>query len=344
MTDVANPIFVEALRGDVIETRHRGSVVVMKADGTVVGSWGDVNEPMFLRSSTKPLQGIQLIESGTADYFNFSDKEIALACASHFTEEKHETTLMALLKRIGFSADDLECGSPMSTCANNVVLVRREIKKALPIHNNCSGQHVAFLAMTKHLKMQHKGYIKKNHPIQLMVSKTLGEMTGADMDKASMAIEGCGIPVFAFTRKQAALAYARFATPSSLPAKRAESVKRITQAMMNEPEYFGGNKCFDTTVTKVLGNVICKEGSQGTEIAIIPSLGLGVVLKIEDGSGTIKEIAMGAILTSLGLVNDEQQKELRHFFTPEVKNGSGEVVGIAKPTDEWLSSLKQQLS
>ncbi|MCK5295880.1 MAG: asparaginase [Alphaproteobacteria bacterium] len=344
MTDVANPIFVKAFRGDIIETRHRGSAIVMKADGTIVGKWGDVDEPMFLRSSTKPLQGIPLVESGTADRFNFSDKEIALACASHSAEEKHEDTLRALLERIGFSADDLECGPPMAACDNNVVLARRGIKKALPIHNNCSGQHVAFLAMAKHLDLQHKGYIKENHPIQLMVAKTLGEMAGTDMGKASMAIEGCGIPVFAFTRKQAALSYARFATPSSLPAKRAEAVKRITKAMMSEPEYFGGNKCFDTTVTGVLGNVICKEGSQGTQIAIIPTLGLGVVLKIEDGSAMVKQVSMGAILTSLGLVDDKQQEELRRFFTPEVKNSSGEVVGIAKPVDEWISSLKEQLA
>jgi len=96
-----NPILVELTRGDLIESVHRGSVAVARADGTLLLALGDIEAPVYPRSSLKPIQALPLIESGAADAFGLGSEEIALACASHSGEPMHTTRVAAWLKRIG---------------------------------------------------------------------------------------------------------------------------------------------------------------------------------------------------------------------------------------------------
>ena len=60
----ANPILVEATRGSIVETFHRGSVTIVNAAGKTLLSIGDVDTPMYFRSTAKPLQALPLLESG----------------------------------------------------------------------------------------------------------------------------------------------------------------------------------------------------------------------------------------------------------------------------------------
>ena len=58
---------VEVLRGDRVESAHRGSGAVVDADGRVAFAFGDVDRPIFPRSAVKAIQALPLIESGAAD-------------------------------------------------------------------------------------------------------------------------------------------------------------------------------------------------------------------------------------------------------------------------------------
>src|SRR5919205_555013 len=78
-----NPVLVEVLRGAVVESRHRGAIAVVDADGAPAFVCGDVDRPVFPRSSVKALQALRLIETGAADRYGLTDQELALACASH---------------------------------------------------------------------------------------------------------------------------------------------------------------------------------------------------------------------------------------------------------------------
>ena len=79
---MSNPVLVEVVRGGLVESRHRGAVAVVDADGATVLALGDVARPVYPRSAVKPLQALPLIESGAAERYGFGDQEIALACAS----------------------------------------------------------------------------------------------------------------------------------------------------------------------------------------------------------------------------------------------------------------------
>ena len=86
---MANPVLVQAWRGEMVESFHRGAYAVMDADGQLVASAGDIARPVYPRSAVKLLQALPLVESGAADRFGLSDEELALACASHEGEAAH---------------------------------------------------------------------------------------------------------------------------------------------------------------------------------------------------------------------------------------------------------------
>ncbi|MCC2654166.1 MAG: asparaginase, partial [Microvirga sp.] len=55
-----NPFLVEVTRGHLVESRHRGSVSVVDAEGATVLSIGDVDRRVFPRSAIKALQAMPL--------------------------------------------------------------------------------------------------------------------------------------------------------------------------------------------------------------------------------------------------------------------------------------------
>ncbi len=101
---MGNPVLVEVVRGALTESRHRGAVAVVDADGATVLSLGDVGQPVYPRSAVKPLQALPLVESGAADRYGFGDEELALACASHGGEPAHVEVAARMLARAGLDA------------------------------------------------------------------------------------------------------------------------------------------------------------------------------------------------------------------------------------------------
>src|SRR5690242_21904488 len=87
---LAEPL-VEVRRGGITESRHRGHIVVVEPDGNVVAQLGVPETVTFLRSSAKPFQALPLLVSGAADAFGFTDREVAMACASHNGEPIHRS-------------------------------------------------------------------------------------------------------------------------------------------------------------------------------------------------------------------------------------------------------------
>ena len=82
----------------------------MSPHGKLLLALGDVGQPLYPRSSVKPIQALPLVESGAADTFGLGDEEIALACASHSGEPMHTSRVAAWLERLGLGENDLACG------------------------------------------------------------------------------------------------------------------------------------------------------------------------------------------------------------------------------------------
>ncbi len=325
---MANPVLVELTRGSLVESVHRGAVAIASADGDIVFSLGDIETPVYPRSSLKPIQALPLLESGAADAFGLGDEEIALACASHSGEPMHTDRVRAWLQRIGLSASDLACGPhPVRYEPVWEAMVRRG-EAATTIHNNCSGKHSGFLTVARHWDIANAGYEHHDHPVQQAVAEALKELSGIKSDFA-WGVDGCLAPNFALPLSGFARAFAKLARPEALPEPRATAAQRIVRAMTAHPELVAGTGRACTAFMRAAkGRAAVKTGAEGYFAAIVPERGLGIALKIDDGAGRAAETAMAAILDKLGLLD---QATARAFLAAPVLNTRSAKVGERRP-------------
>src|SRR5262245_55123866 len=161
---MSNPVLVEVLRAAVVESRHRGAVAVVDADGRAVLTFGDVERPVFPRSAVKALQALPLVESGAAD--RFTGEELAVMCSSHSGEPGHVTAAQAILARAGLDASALRCGAHMPHHRASAAALVRAGLEPTALHNNCSGKHAGFLCLACGLGADPCGYRDPDHPVQ----------------------------------------------------------------------------------------------------------------------------------------------------------------------------------
>ncbi len=301
---MSNPVLVELTRGPLTESLHRGAIAVVDAKGNLRASLGDVEKPIFPRSALKPVQAVPLIESGAAETFGLSDEEVALACASHSGEPMHTTRIEDWQKRIGCSVSDLACGPhrPVHEPTATAMIQRRETPT--PLHNNCSGKHTGFMTLSRQLGAAVAGYQLIDHPVQQAVMRTLKEMAGLS-GELPYGVDGCTVPNFAVPLKALARAMARLADADGQAPARAAACGRIVGAMMAHPDLVAGSGRACTMLMRDNPDIAVKTGAEGVYIAILPQLGLGAALKIDDGATRAAETAVAALLIALGAVPDE---------------------------------------
>jgi L-asparaginase II len=331
----ANPELIEVTRGEMVESRHRVAVAVVDAGGKLVESWGDIERPIYGRSAIKPFQALPLLETGAADAFKLGEPEIALACASHNGEPQHTDRVRNWLARIGCDVADLECGTHLPYHEPTMLQLVANGGDITAIYNNCSGKHSGFLTTARHEGEPTKGYVRYEHPVQQRVTRAMSEMTGVDLTRSPRGIDGCGIPVLGMPLRAMAHGLAKMADPRKLSADRANACKRIVAAIMAWPTLLGGTGRFGSSAMAVFKNrFVLKGGAEGVYAAILPSLGLGVAIKADDGAGRAAEAAMAQTLRRLKLVSAAEAKQFANLLMPPVLNRAHLEVGRVRSTGE----------
>lgn len=328
----ANPVLVDVTRGTMVESRHRGAIAVLDAKGRVAEQAGDIDRPIYPRSAIKPLQTILLVESGAADRYGLTDEHLTLASASHNGETMHVERVTAWLAKLGLSVADLECGKQMPLHAPSAEALVKSGQTPTAAHNNCSGKHSGFLSVCVHKGWPTKGYTKPDHPVQQALLKLFEELADTSLEGGPRGTDGCGIPVFGYTLRQMALALAKLADPSFLSADRAAACKRIQAAIPKNPLLIAGTGRWDSAVLAAVGkDLVCKGGAEGVHAAALPSKGLGIALKIDDGAGRASQIALGKALKQHGALSDAQIQTLEDKLVQPLNNWAGTHVGDVKP-------------
>lgn len=328
------PVVIEVTRGPVVESRHEGIAAVVKPDGAIVASWGDIDTPILPRSANKPIQAMAFVESGAVERFGLGNEHIALACASHNGEPRHVETVHAWLAKVGLSESDLECGTHPPRLQSSIESLARAGAAPTPAFNNCSGKHSGFLTTAVTYGEPTRGYIGYDHPVQRRLRDVMTELCGADAHGFAYGTDGCGIPTLATPLKRLAQAMATMAEPSRLSSKRAEAANRIRAAISAEPFMVAGTGRFCTRVNAALPDVAqVKTGAEGVFCGMLPGLGIGIALKMWDGAGRAAEVAMATLLAHLGVLPPSQRDELLH---PPVRNVVGLLVGEMRPAKRWL--------
>jgi L-asparaginase II len=333
---MADPVVVEVTRGGLVESRHRVAIAVADADGRAVFSLGDVDRPVYPRSAIKPLQALALVETGAAEAFGYGARELALAQASHGGEPGHLATAAAMLKAAGLTPAALACGAHPPSHAPSAAALAKAGQAPEPIHNNCSGKHAGFLAVARHLGLPTERYVASGHPVQAIVRETLAAVTGAPHKAESCGTDGCSIPTYPVPLAALARGFARFATGAGLSPERAAAARRLHEAAVAEPWFIAGSGRFCSEAIKALqGAALVKTGAEGMFCGCVPSLGLGIALKCEDGAGRAAECAMAAILARL---LPEHVGTLSAWADRPLANWNGIVVGRVRAVGEALAA------
>jgi L-asparaginase II len=348
------PVLVEVMRGAIVESRHCGAIVALKPDGQIIAQLGDVNLITSTRSTIKAIQAIPFITSGAADRFNITERELAVACASHGGEAFHTQTVAALLERIGLQESDLRCGAHAPYNEDAAKRLERQGKPFTQLHNNCSGKHTGMLATCVQMAWSIEDYTAKDHPLQqkiISIFRQLGQLP----EELTTAIDGCSAPTFGVPLTSLALAFARLARftttnltnhetdsfsqfqTSGFDAGTVKAIQRIVKAMIAHPEMVGGTGRLDTNLMQTAqGSLFCKIGAEATYvIGVLPCdkfpEGLGVALKIQDGATRALATVVIETLAQLGVLNAAQQTELASYHKPVLHNYRGLQIGEIIP-------------
>lgn len=328
---------VEATRGAIVESLHYGAAAVVAADGEVVAAWGDVEQPVYPRSSIKVIQALPLLETGTADAFALTDAELSIACSSHVGTADHVATVTGMLARLGLDEKALACGPrpPVDEAAHDA-LVRAGVRPNR-IHNGCSGKHAGMLLTARHIGAPLDGYNRVEHPVQQRVIGALEQMTGLDFFDVPRAIDGCSLPIWAPPLGNLALAMARVADPADQPEPRQAALARLWQAMGAAPEMVEGPGLFVTETMRLApARIAVKNGAEGVFVAAIRDLGLGIAIKIADGGDRAARVAAAALLLRYAAPDDALRAHLEQAAQVPLASWAGEPVGVVRPAEGWL--------
>ena len=285
---MADPTSVLVRRGPIVEAVHRVHAVAVR-DGAVVDAFGDPGLVTFLRSSAKPFQALPLARARE----DMSDRDLAIASASHLGRPEHVAAVEALLAKVPATEDELECGAEEK------------------LRHNCSGKHAGMLALCAARGWERRGYRLAGHPVQEGCRAEVAAAADVAPEDMPTAVDGCGVVTFALPLWRMALMFSRL--------EQLEAGARVARAMRAHTELVRGGDATDTVLMQRLEGWTAKGGAEGLLCAAGPG-GVAIALKAEDGSSRPLGPAAARVLARLGV-------EVPDLAVAAVSNSRGERVG-----------------
>ena len=104
-TEFQGGVLAELTRNGLVESIHSGHLIMLNADGTIHKIKGNVDLPIFPRSTVKCMQASAMVRSG----LKLEPRLLALAEASHSGAAMHQEAVLEILKGAGLQESDLQC-------------------------------------------------------------------------------------------------------------------------------------------------------------------------------------------------------------------------------------------
>ncbi|HBW20690.1 MAG TPA: asparaginase [Actinobacteria bacterium] len=286
-----NPVLAEVVRCGFTESRHRGCLAALAADGSLQLSAGQADVPMFPRSSNKPLQAVAMIRSG----LGLDGRLLALAAASHSGEEFHVAGVREILASAGLTEAALQCPPdlPLDEQAQHAMI--RSGQQPDRVRMNCSGKHAAMLATCVAAGWPTASYTEPDHPLQVEIRRTIAGLAGEPV--AAVAVDGCGAPLMAISvaglaRAFRAIVLAEPGTPE----------RRVADAMRAHPAWTSGTRRPERALMAAVPGLLLKSGAEGVEGFALAD-GRAAAFKIDDGAQRARTPVTVALLRELGVAD-----------------------------------------
>mgnify|MGYP003956568209 FL=1 len=265
-----SPLIVNLKRSSSIESVHRVHAVVSDSKGRVLMSAGSTDIETYIRSALKPFQALPFISSGTAEKIDCGEKSVAIICASHKGTKDHAREAFKILWNSDVSVDLLQCPIP--------------VNKSSRLEHNCSGKHAGFLATSKKMGWQLENYLDGKHPLQVEINRRVAELLCIPAEELIAARDDCGAPTLLLQLSQMSLLYAH------LSESKNPDFEQIRRAMLAHPQLIAGVGGFDTELmNRAHGQLVSKGGAEGIQCLSKVGEGIGLAIKVEDGSKRAKQ-------------------------------------------------------
>lgn len=280
---------VRVFRSGFHEGSHYGALVITGPNGQVQHAVGNVETPVFPRSSNKPFQAVAMLQAGA----DLAGADLALSSASHSGEPMHTDRVSAMLERVGLTESDLGCPEALPLHEATRLAVQLAGGGPRRLYMNCSGKHAGMLTAALAAGWDLPSYLDPAHPLQASVGEIVARLSGEA--PTAVGIDGCGAPLYAISLTGLARA---FGAVNSAAAGTPEAT--VAAAMRAHPEMVGGTDRDDTVLMQAHPGLLVKGGAEGVHCAALPD-GTCVAVKITDGGDRARMPVLVAGLRSLGL-------------------------------------------
>jgi len=267
------------------------------------------------------------LTTGAADAFGFETEEIALFSGSLSGQDFQVELVKRVLARLKLTPEVLQCGAHPPLHRPSAQALAKAGLKPSPLHHTCAGKHSAMLTLCVHHGWPVANYLDQDHPVQKLILGAVARMVGVPPPQITVAVDGCGAPVFYIPLKNIALGYARLAG-----AQPESAAGLLLAAILAHPRHIAGDGRIETTVMQALpGRIFAKSGAEGGFALSLKAGGLGVAFKIEDGGQRALNPTVAAILEQLGALAPSAPEALAAFKEPPILNHRKEEVGRIRP-------------
>jgi len=307
----SNFLKVLVKRGSSVESTHRAHASICDTKGRVLMKAGSSEYETFIRSALKPFQALPFLTSGASEKFNLDNKTLALACGSHCGSSNQARTAFKLLWNADIDIEKLKCPIPSNRESN--------------LQHNCSGKHSAFLATCKKMNWDLESYLMGHHPLQREIFRRVSELLKIPAEELIAERDDCGAPTLLLRLSQMAILYAH------LSRSEQPEFEKITRAMTSHPDLIAGEGYFDSELIKRGHNkIISKGGSEGIQCVGLLGEGIGLSIKVEDGSKRAKHAVAIHLLRQLEWITPSAIEELNEIILQKKSGVYIEVEGQLK--------------
>ncbi|MGB5962769.1 MAG: asparaginase [Coleofasciculaceae cyanobacterium] len=302
------PLEVRLLREGIIESSHRVQAVVCDGKGRVLSLAGSAESSSFIRSALKPFQALAVTTTGTLERYKLNDRDLAIICSSHQGSVEQVRQVFNILWRSDVDPSALQCPIPEG--------------KQSALQYNCSGKHAGMLAVCQQRQWPLNNYLNFNHPIQELVLSLVAELMRMPTQELIRAHDDCGALTYFMQLGQMATLYALLASGDNL------GMERIVRAMTHHSTMVAGEGMFDTELMRLSeGELVSKAGAEGIQCIGRIGEGLGMAIKVTDGTKRAKNAVAIHLLRQMGWITPSVAETLSEKFMKLSTHKRLEVIG-----------------
>lgn len=321
---------VHVFRNKTLENIHMGRICVVDDSGTVIGSSGDTEAFTYYRSSSKPIQALPVFKHRLHEKYGLTPREMAILAGSHAGEPMHLEVILSLLKKTGYSENDLIMlpAYPSYEPARNS-MIRQGLPPRKALHN-CSGKHIAAMMLAQYLGDDHRDYWRLETKAQQEILSTIALLSDYPADQIHTGVDGCGIIVFAVPLQNIARAYMHLACPDTVGDADIRRAVNVLVPYIHQENLMIRGTDYLCSIFNEDPNVVAKGGANGVYGFGLKKERVGVSLKLEDGTEDMWPVIIREILVQLHYDNQDTLEKLKKLRPDYIVNDNQDHVGTIK--------------